>query len=216
VKKASRTDWLHQRSKREKDSTLLHPCRSFQEENKSISSATLTFHSGMPIAPQGLKNRLVATSDNSPKNDTLVPILSFVECRAVQALAHMPSHHHTSHQLDTGTSTCSPQHTRDLSPTEGIGLLRQKSLILHNLNQIFLSTTIMSFDSNIHENFAIRFSMSSPLGDPLGQLNKFSCLLDAKHILALSTPFADEPLQHTIADDCIEIIQDLIVCPLPE
>jgi len=74
----------------------------------------------------------------------------------------------------------------------------------------------MSFDFQIHENFAIRFSIASPLGDPLGKLNKFSYLLDAKHLLALSTPFADEPLQHTIVDDCIEVIQDLIVYPLLE
>jgi len=40
--------------------------------------------------------------------------------------------------------------------------------------------------------------------------------LDAKHILALSTPFAEEPPQHTIADDCIEGIQDIVVCPLLE
>jgi len=74
----------------------------------------------------------------------------------------------------------------------------------------------MSFDSGIHENFTIRFSVSSPLGDPLGKLNKFSYLLDAKRLLALSTPFADEPLQYTIAEDYIEVIQDLIVYPLLE
>jgi len=74
----------------------------------------------------------------------------------------------------------------------------------------------MSFDSHIHENFAIQFSISSPLGDPLGKLNKFSYLLDAKHLLALSTPFADDPLQCTIVDDYIEVNQDLIVYPLLE
>jgi len=40
-----------------------------------------------------------------------------------------------------------------------------------------LSPTTMSFDSHIHENFLIQFSMSSPLGDPLGKLNKFSYLV---------------------------------------
>jgi len=74
----------------------------------------------------------------------------------------------------------------------------------------------MSFDSRIHENFTILFSISSPLGDPLGKLNKFSYLLDAKHLLALSNPSADEPLQCTIVDDHIEVIQDLIVYPLLE
>jgi len=69
----------------------------------------------------------------------------------------------------------------------------------------------MSFDSHIHENFLIRFSISSPLGDPLGKLNKFSYLLDAKHLLALSTPSGDEPLQCTVVDEHIEVIQDLIV-----
>jgi len=68
----------------------------------------------------------------------------------------------------------------------------------------------MSFDSHIHENFTIRFSISSPLGDPLGKLNKFSYLVDAKHLLALSTPSADERLQHTIVDEHIEVIQDLV------
>jgi len=74
----------------------------------------------------------------------------------------------------------------------------------------------MSFDSHIHENFTIQFSISSPLGDPLGKLNKFSYLVDAKHLLALSTPCADEPLQYTIVDEYIEVIQDLIVYPLLE
>jgi len=74
----------------------------------------------------------------------------------------------------------------------------------------------MSFDSRIHENFTIRFSISSPLGDSLGKLNKFSCLLDAKQLLALSTPSSNEPLQCAVADDYIEVIQDLIVCPLLE
>ena len=74
----------------------------------------------------------------------------------------------------------------------------------------------MSFDSHIHENFTIQFSISSPLGDPLGKLNKFSYLVDAKHLLALSTPSADEPLHYTIVDDYIEVIQDLIVYPLLE
>jgi len=74
----------------------------------------------------------------------------------------------------------------------------------------------MSFDSHIHENFTIRFSILPPIGDPLGKLNKVSYLLDAKHLLALSTPFGDEPLQHTIVDDYIEVIQDLIVYPLLE
>jgi len=74
----------------------------------------------------------------------------------------------------------------------------------------------MSFDSHTHENFTIRFSVSSPVGDPLGKLNKFSYLVDAKHLLTLSTPFADEPLQCTIADGHIEVIQDLIVYPLLE
>jgi len=109
-------------------------------------------------------------------------------------------------------SKSTPEHTRNLSTT-GICSLRQKSLIIHKMK---LSTTTMSFDTHIHENFAIQFSISSPLGDPLGKLNKVSYLLDAKHLLALSTPSADEPLQHTIVDDCIEVIQDLIVCPLLE
>jgi len=74
----------------------------------------------------------------------------------------------------------------------------------------------MSFDSHIHENFSIRFSISSPLGDPLGKINKFSYLVDAKHLMALSNPSADEPLQYTIVDDHIEVIQDLIVYPLLE
>jgi len=74
----------------------------------------------------------------------------------------------------------------------------------------------MSFDSHIHENFTIQFSISSPLGDPLGKLHKFSYFLDAKHLLTLSTPSADEPLQCTIVDDHIEVIQDLIVYPLLE
>jgi len=64
----------------------------------------------------------------------------------------------------------------------------------------------MSFDSHIHENFTIRFSISSPLGHPLGKLNKFSYLVEAKHLLALSTPSDDEPLQCTIVDDHIEAI----------
>jgi len=75
----------------------------------------------------------------------------------------------------------------------------------------------MSFESHVHENFSIRFSISSPLGDPLGKLHKFSYPLDAKHLLALSTPSANEPLQHAVADDFIEvIIKDLIVYPLLE
>jgi len=74
----------------------------------------------------------------------------------------------------------------------------------------------MSFDSRIHENFTIQFSISSPLGDPFGKLHKFSHLLDAKHLLALSTSSADEPLQCTTADDYIEVIKDLVVCPLLE
>jgi len=69
----------------------------------------------------------------------------------------------------------------------------------------------MSFDSHIHENFTIQFSISSPVGDPLGKLNKFSYLLDATHLLALSTPSSNEPLQCAVADDYIEVIQDLIV-----
>jgi len=79
-----------------------------------------------------------------------------------------------------------------------------------------LSPTTMSFDSYIHENFTIRFSISSPLGDPLEKLDKFSYLVDAKHLLALSTPSADEPLHCTIVDEHIEVIQDLIVYPLLE
>jgi len=74
----------------------------------------------------------------------------------------------------------------------------------------------MSFDSHIHENFTIRFSISSPLGDPLGKLHKSSCHLEAKHLLALSTPSSNEPLQHAVADDCIEVMQELIVYPLLE
>ena len=70
------------------------------------------------------------------------------------------------------------------------------------------STTTMSVDSHIYENVAIGFSISSPLGDPLGdplgRLNKFSCLLDASD---------DEPLQCTVVDDHIEVIQNHIVCP---
>jgi len=68
----------------------------------------------------------------------------------------------------------------------------------------------MSFDSHTHENFTIQFSIS------LGKLNKFSYFVEAKHLLALSTPSADEPLQYTIVDEYIEVIQDLIVYPLLE
>jgi len=78
----------------------------------------------------------------------------------------------------------------------------------------------MSFDSqklsHIHDNFATHLSISSPLGDPLGKINKFSYLLDAKHLLALSTPSTDESLQHAIMDDCMEVIHDRFVCPLLE
>ena len=74
----------------------------------------------------------------------------------------------------------------------------------------------MSFDSHIHENFTIQFSISSLVGDPLGKLNKFSYLLDAKYLLALSIPSDNEPLQYAVANEYIEVIQDLIVYPLLE
>jgi len=79
-------------------------------------------------------------------------------------------------------------------------------------------STTMFFDSHshVHENFTIWFSILSPFGDPLGKLHKFSYLLGAKNLLALSTPSDDEPLQHTVVDDYIEVIQDLIVYPLLE
>jgi len=83
-------------------------------------------------------------------------------------------------------------------------------------SQIETGHTTMSFDSHINENFTIQFSISFPLEDPLGKLNKFSCLFDAKHLLAQSTPSAVEPLQHGVVDDCMEVIQDHIVCPLLE
>jgi len=83
-------------------------------------------------------------------------------------------------------------------------------------SQIESTTIAMSFDSHVHENFVIWFSISSPVGDPLRKLNKCSSLLDAKRLLALSTPFDDEPLQCTVFDDFIEVIQDGIGCPLLE
>jgi len=102
--------------------------------------------------------------------------------------------------------------SKDCTAPPVIASTRQKNPYACKLSP----TTTMSFDSRIHENFLIRFSISSPLGDPLGKLNKFSYLLDATHLLALSIPSDDEPLQCTIADDYIEVIQDLIVYPLLE